>query len=187
MSQMQEALYRKNNDCAKRAVPILEPCEIDTQELSDTRYHDNALGESGRRQLKPTSVPRIVGNHPTRPDRHAMERTSRLKSPRVTRTSALGTGKRSENRRGSTHCHESVAGQPQPKQNESIEAQILRFKERADLRECLLPGMLSRISPKACEGWQQRASVRNSRMMARLKLEFCRNCRFGLKREPASV
>lgn len=187
MSQMQEALYRKNNDCAECAVPVLEPCETDTQELSDKRRHESALGESGRRQLKPTSIPRIVRNHATRPDRHAMERTSRFKSLRVTRTSAPGTGKRSENRRIPTHCHESVAGEPLQKQSESIEAQILRFQQRADLRECLLPGMLSRISPKACEGWQQQASVRNSRMMAKVKLEFCRNCRFGLKREPASV
>jgi hypothetical protein len=187
MSRMQEFFSRKDYHCARPAVPVAEPCEADTQEQSDKSPRDDTLGESDYRQLRRSSILWIVRKSPSRDERSSTERTSRLKSPKVARTSTPGTGKRSESRRVSALRHGSVSGQPRQRESESVAAQIRRFQERADLRECLLPGMLARISRKACEGWQRQASARNSRMMARIKLEPCKSCQYCLIRDPASV
>ena len=181
MSRMQDALFRKDYECAKPAMPVAEICDDDTQEPSDKSYQGNALRKSDQRQLGPRPILWIVPNTPAESDRPAAERTSPRKSTRVGRTSARHTRKRSEGRRAPALRNESVAGQPQQKEDESIAAQILRFQERADLRACLLPGMLGRISRKACEGWQRQASVRNSRMLAKIKLESCKNCQYAIK------
>ncbi len=187
MSRMQEALSRKDCDRAKPAVPVAEPYEADTQEPSSKGYNDNTLSESDYRQLPHSSILWIVRKSPTRDDRPSVERTSRTKSRRVARESAPGTCKRSKNRRVSAPRHGSVTGQPRREESESVAAQIRRFQERADLRECLLPGMVGGVSRKACEGWQRQASVRNSRMLAKVKLEPCKRCRYSLESNPASV
>jgi hypothetical protein len=187
MSRMQEALSRKDYECAKNAMPVAAPCEADAQEQSNEMSRDKTVGESDFNQLRRSAILWIVRNPPTRDYRPAAERTSRLKSPRVARTNAPGTGKRSQRTRVSVPSHESVPGQPRQNQVESVAAQIRRFQERADLRECLLPGMLSRISGKACEGWQRQASVRTSRIMAKMKLEACKRCQYGLEPDPATV
>lgn len=187
MSRMQEALSHNDYDCATAAVPVAEPCEADTQERSDKRYHVKTVGESDCRQLWRSSMQRIVRNPPSRVDRPAAERTSRLGSPRAAGASAPRTCKRSESRSVSVPRQESVSGQLRLNDGESVAEQIRRFQERADLRECLLPGMLSKISRKACEGWQRQASVRTSRMLAKMKLEFCKRCQYGREPDPASV
>jgi hypothetical protein len=187
MSRMQEALSRKDYDCAKPAVPVLVPCETDTQERSDMSFHDSTLVESDYRQHRRRSTLTVVGNHPTRGDRPAPPKTSQLKSPGIGRENAPRKCKLSKRRSVHTHRHGAVSGQSLQLQSESVQAQMLRFQARVDLRECLLPGMLSRISPKACKGWQHQASLRNSRMMAKMKLEICKSCRFGLQPEPTSV
>jgi hypothetical protein len=187
MSRMQEVLSHEDYDCAKHAVPVSEPCEADTQNRSDKRYHCKTIAESDCRRLWRSSIQWITRNPPTRTDRPAAERTSRLKSPRRARAGDLGTGKRSESRSVSVPRQESVSAQPRQKESESVAAQIRRFQERADLRECLLPGMLSRISRKACEGWQRQASLRTSRILAKMKLESCKRCQYALEPDPASV
>ena len=187
MSRMQEALSHKDYDCAKPAVPVAEPSEADTQERSDKRYHSKTIGESDCRRLWRSSIQWIVRNPPTRADRPTAERTSRFKSARVARTGDQGTGERPGSRSVSVPRQESVSGQPRRKESDSVATQIHRFQERADLRECLLPGMLSRITRKACEGWQRQASLRNSRMLAKMKLESCKRCQYALEPDPASV
>ena len=62
--------------------------------------------------------------------------------------------------------------------NDSLDAQIRIFKEREDLRECLIPGMVSGISQKACEGWQRQATARSARFMAKIKLGPCKDCKY---------
>ncbi len=181
MSRMQDALFRKDYDCAKPACPLTEMCEADTEERFDKSCHGDTLRESDRRQLKRSPIMWIVHESPTGGDRPAAERTARLKSGRMGSTRAPGTRKRSESRKLSAPGNESPAVQPRQREDESVAAQIRRFQERADLRECLLPGMLSGVSRKACEGWQRQESVRNSRMLAKIKLESCKKCRYGLE------
>ena len=187
MSRMQEAFSRTEHDCAKPAVPVAEPFEVDTQEQSERRHEDHIIGESDYRQLRRSSIPWIVRKSPTRNDRPAGERISRRRFHRVARPSAPGTFKRSESRAVAAPHQESVSGQPGRRESESVAAQIRRFQERADLRECLLPGMLGKISGRACQGWQRQASVRNSRVLAKIKLEPCKGCQYCLEPDPASV
>ena len=180
MSRMQDALFPKDHDCPKPAVPVADLCEADTQEGSLESCQGDTLRRSDHSKLRRSPILWIVRPFPTRDDRPAAERTVRLKSKRVGGTSPQGTRSRSQNRRLSALRSESVAGKPLQKEDESVAAQIRRFQEGADLRECLLPGMLGRISPKACEGWQRQTSVRNSRMMAKIKLEPCKKCQYGI-------
>ncbi len=187
MSRVQEALSRKDHDCAEPAVPVAEPFEADNQERSDKSCQHGGLGEYEYRQLRRGSILQIVRKSSTGSDRSAAQRTSRLKSPKSARASVLGTCKGSEIGRISAPRHESESARPLQEQSESVAAQIRRFQERADLRECLLPGMLGRISRKACEGWQRQASVRNSRMLAKIKLASCKGCPYASKPDPASV
>jgi hypothetical protein len=62
--------------------------------------------------------------------------------------------------------------------NASHSDQIKLFKERLDLRECRVPGMLSKISPAACEGRRKQAEMKNSKFMGKIKLGPCRECRY---------
>ncbi len=63
-------------------------------------------------------------------------------------------------------------------ENDSLDAQIRIFKEREDLRKCLIPGMVSGMSQKACEGWQRQVTARSARFMAEIKLGPCKDCKY---------
>jgi len=63
-------------------------------------------------------------------------------------------------------------------ENDYLDAQIRIFKEREDLRECLIPGMVSGISQKACEGWRRQATARSARYLAKIKLGPCKDCKY---------
>lgn len=187
MSGTQKTLSREDYVCAKSAVPVVQQCDAATQELFYERIPDTNLCESGSPPLRRSSTPWIIRNPSAIGDRSEAERTSQLKCHRVARASSPGKCRRSESRQVSVPEHEPVCGQSRKRENESVAAQIRRFQERADLRECLLPGMLSRISRKACEGWQRQASVRTSKMMSKIKLESCRRCPYGSRTGPGSV
>ncbi len=62
--------------------------------------------------------------------------------------------------------------------NDSLDDQIRVFKEREDLRECLIPGMVSGISQKACEGWRRQAIGRYARYLSKVKLDLCKDCKY---------
>lgn len=185
MPRMQDALFRKDSDCAKPAVPGVEICEVDTHEQSEKSHQDATMRDIDRRQFKHRPILWIVPKSPARDDHHAPKRSARSKSTRVERPNVVETRKRAEARRESALRHEPAAGHTQPQEDQSVSAQIRRFQERADLRECLLPGMLGKVSRKACEGWQRQATVRNSRMLARVKLDPCKKCTYAL--EPATL
>lgn len=63
-------------------------------------------------------------------------------------------------------------------ENDSLDAQIRMFKEREDLRKCLIPGMVSGMSQKACEGRQRQITARSARFMAKIKLGQCKDCKY---------
>ncbi len=182
---MQEALSRKDYDSPKPVVPVLAPSENDIPQSSE-KHHGSGLAESDGLRTPTQSALMIVANTAARPDRPTSSATSQLKSPKVGRASAPGKHK-PRRRSAPTHRHGVVSGQSPQQQCESIQAQVLNFQQREDLRNCLLPGMLSRISQKACEGWQRQASFRRSRIMANLKLDICKTCRFSLEPNQAPV
>ncbi len=62
--------------------------------------------------------------------------------------------------------------------NDNLDDQIRLFKEQEDLRECLIPGMVSGISQKACEGWRRQATARYARYLAKVKLDLCKDCKY---------
>lgn len=72
------------------------------------------------------------------------------------------------------------------REEKSLAEQIRSFQERADLRECRLPGMLSRISRQACEGWQRQTGLYSSQILAKIKLNPCTRCEhfLGSARNP---
>jgi hypothetical protein len=70
---------------------------------------------------------------------------------------------------------------------EAVEAQIRKFMERPDLRHCWLPGMLSRISREACEGWQRQARFRASKLSVKIKLDPCKKCQFYVQTAAAPL
>jgi hypothetical protein len=70
---------------------------------------------------------------------------------------------------------------------EAVDAQIRAFMERPDLRHCWLPGMLSRISRQACEGWQRQARFRASKLSVKIKLDPCKKCQFYVQNAAASL
>jgi len=63
-------------------------------------------------------------------------------------------------------------------ENDSLGDQIRIFKEREDLRECLIPGMVSGISQNACEGRQRQITARSARFMAKIQLGPCNDCKY---------
>jgi hypothetical protein len=77
---------------------------------------------------------------------------------------------------------------PQRAEDDRLAVQIREFQKRSDLRDCLLPGMLGRVSRSACEGWQRHAASRSSRFLAKIKLGPCRGCKyFSDDPQPAAV
>jgi hypothetical protein len=82
------------------------------------------------------------------------------------------------NRRNAVANAEAQYAQRPTAAPESVDAQIRKFMERPDLRNCCLPGMISRISRQACEGWQRQSRNRASKLTVKIKLDPCRKCRF---------
>lgn len=62
--------------------------------------------------------------------------------------------------------------------NDNLDDQIRVFKEREDLRECLIPGMVGGISQDACEGWRRQATARYARYLSKVKLDLCKDCKY---------
>ncbi len=187
MSGIQDALFRKDYDCTKPAVPVTELCDADAQERSEKSYQSDTLREIDHRRLKGGTVLWIIPKSPTIGDRPAKQRTARLKSTRVGRRKPPDTRKRPEAGRVPALGRESGVELPRQEKEESLAEQIRRFQERADLRECLLPGMVGGVSQKACEGWQRQAALRNSRMLAKIKLQPCKECPYALRPAAARV
>ena len=187
MSGIQDALFRKDYDRTKPALPVAEICDADAQEQSEKSYQSDTLSEIDHRRVTGGTVLWIIPKSPIIGDRPAKPRTARLKSTRVGRTNRRGTRKPPQARIVPALGKESVSELPRQEKGESLAEQIRRFQERGDLRECLLPGMVGGVSQKACEGWQRQASLRNSRMLARIKLEPCKKCPYALKPAAARV
>lgn len=179
MSWMEEASTRQEYHYADLGGPVrcrtrAEDAPDEGFETENVHEHDELLVQSKRPLwIVPNNGPR--GEHPG-PARNLPHRSTNL-----VRARNLGARGRAEARSLSVPREESRCVQFHEKQVESVADQIRRFQENADLRECLLPGMLSKISRKACEGWQRQTTARSSSLMAKIKLDPCRSCQYFLE------
>jgi hypothetical protein len=185
MSRMQDALSREDYDCANYAVPVAVMLEANTPEPSDERQNRTPASEPDRGRLSRSDILWIVRHPVPRRDRTRPGDPSQPNSPRVERKTAPKGRKRPDRGPVSIPRVEQARLEPSERQAVALAAQVKSFQERSDLRECLIPGMLSKISPKACEGWQHQATVRTSRVMAKMKLDSCKNCPHRLQAEQA--
>lgn len=179
MSRMQEAFFRKGYDCTKPHGQFAAACEAVAQEPSSGTCQENTCNQPDRTQSRRNSILWMVRNPRTNGLRPAAKKNTGLISSRTARG-------RSDCVRVSIPRQEANSPRPREKTDESVSTQIKRFQGREDLRECLLPGMLSKISQKACEGWQRQASVRTSRVLARMKLDPCKRCQYRLEADNVS-
>ncbi|MGO9119270.1 MAG: hypothetical protein ACLQPD_16890 [Desulfomonilaceae bacterium] len=150
-----------NNE--ERPIWAPEPCCHEARDLG------RASGDSAER----------IVQHPTSEDeRNGAETDKKLKSAIIPRAGAS---------KGQGHSH----ARPRPvfrkvfcraprvqNANDNLDDQIRIFKEREDLRECRIPGMVSGISQKACEGWRRQATGRYSRYLGKVKLGLCKDCKY---------
>lgn len=186
MSRMQDALSREEYNCANPAMPVAVMMEAETLEQTN-QAHTSQQNESNGRSLSRNAILWIVRHPAPREDRTGRSDVSRPKSPRVQRQNYPKARKRHVPGPVSIPRHDISSVQVAKRKEETLAAEIQRFQERPDLHACLLPGMLSKISPNACEGWQRQATHRTSRVMAKMKLDSCRNCPYRLQAEPAHV
>lgn len=176
MSRMQEASEGVECTYAQLASSITQ--ETSNQEsvpwLPEAGCHEaRHSGRAGR-----NSVAWIHRDTKSRDRQHGSDPKKESKSRTIARPSSP-VGERPLDARSRSIGHKVSNHLPVARSdNDSLDAQIRRFKQREDLRECLLPGMLSGISPQACEGWQRQATARTGRFIAKIKLGPCKECRY---------
>jgi hypothetical protein len=120
----------------------------------------------------------IVQHSTSRDERNGASTNKKHKSPIMPQTSTLERQRHSQVRSRSIR-HKAFCRLPLGQnENDSLDAQIRNFKQREDLRECLMPGMVSGISQKACEGWQRQVTARSARFLAKIKLGPCKDCKY---------
>jgi hypothetical protein len=175
MSRAQEALSLKDYVCAKPEYTVTE-----TRRRSEKRDETKPAGELEYRHSHRGAL-RIVPSGVNTNDGSAPAETSKPDASKQQRKSAWRKYQRSAGKRPVIHLYQSAVEESRPTERESLAAQISRFQARADLRQCLLPGMVSGVTAQACEGWQRQASIRTSRLMAKLKLEPCKECPYALE------
>ncbi len=176
MSRMQEASGTVECNYAQLADSITAEANNQERPLwvpEPSCYEGRDFGRARR-----DSVVRIV-QHPTSGDeRNGAETNKKLKSPIMPQASASERQRHSHARSRSIR-HKVFCRLPLVQnENDYLDAQIRIFKEREDLRECLIPGMVSGISQKACEGWRRQATARSARCLAKIKLGPCKDCKY---------
>ena len=176
MSRMQEASGPPEYSYAQLAKSITS--EDDNQEQPLRIPDSNRYNGSPFDRARGNSMVLIVQQPSSRDEQNEAETNKGLKSAIRHQTNALERQGRSQRR--SRSLRQKVASRLTSGQteNDCLDTQIRIFKQREDLRECLIPGMISGISQKACEGWQHQATARSARYLAKIKLGPCRNCRY---------
>jgi hypothetical protein len=176
MSRMQEASGAVEYNYAQLANSITS--EANNQERPLCVPERNCYEGSDFGRARRDSGAWIVQHPAPRDEGNGAETNKKLKSSIMAQTSTSERQRHSQTRSRSLR-HEVFCRLPLGQnENDSLDAQIRIFKQREDLRECLMPGMVSGISQKACEGWQRQASARSARIMAKIKLGPCKDCKY---------
>lgn len=180
MSQLHEILCQVDYQPTEAEV-----CKHEVPKTCTREYFYDSVGvvDGDRSDSSPhrcRATIRMVHNPETRGGSPISGKPSHVESGKESRRTVAEGRRAPINKKLQVAVHESQSGACLRKLNEPLDAQIIRFQDRDDLRECLLPGMLGRISPRACEGWKREATARNSRAMSKIKLEPCKRCRFGV-------
>ena len=156
--------------------------EFNYAKLADTitAEADNELPQGRDFGRVPSDSAVQIVQHPTSEDeRNGAETNKKL-------TSAIMPQNRASKGQGHSHARPRPVyrkffcrAQRVQNENDNLDAQIRIFKEREDLRECRIPGMISGISQKACEGWRRQATGRYARFPAKIKLGLCKDCKYS--------
>jgi hypothetical protein len=124
------------------------------------------------------STVRII-QHPTSEDKGNGTKTNKKLKSTVAPQARASKGQGHPHARSRRVYHKGFSRLPFVQNgNENLDDQIRFFKEREDLRECLIPGMVDGISQKACEGWRRQATARYARYLAKVKLDLCKDCKY---------
>jgi hypothetical protein len=176
MSRMQEASGAVEYNYAQPANSITP--EANNQERPLCVPEPNCCEGSDFGRARRDSGAWIVQHPTSRDERNGAATNKKHELPITPQTSTSG-------RQGHTHArsrsvrHKAFCRLPLGQnENDSLDAQIRIFKEREDLRKCLIPGMVSGMSQKACEGWQRQATSRSARFLAKIKLGPCKDCKY---------
>jgi hypothetical protein len=171
MPEMQQTTYVKQFQCIHDALAVKCPPDDEPEFCHGSEsdvgqdYHDQASVPRDRAvEMAMVRVERIASQSARGPK-------SRRRLPRLVATGGTNRGALVANSR--TQNSDGTTAEP-----EAVDAQIRKFMERPDLRHCWLPGMLSRISREACEGWQRQARFRASKLSVKIKLDPCKRCQF---------
>jgi len=180
MPQLREVLRHVDHQPTKAEVPSRDVPQTPTREYFPERPGVVADNRSNSPRHQCRGAIRMVENPETPSGSRIPGKPSHVEFGKESRRTVVEGSRASTNKRLQVVVHGSQSGGCLRKLDEPFDAQVRRFQDRDDLRECLLPGMLGRISPRACEGWKREAVVRNSRSMSKIKLEPCKRCRFGI-------
>ena len=166
MSGMQEAPGTVECNYAQLADTITAEAD---HELPQGRDFGRAPGDSAVQ----------IVQHPTSEDeRNGVATNEKLKSAIMPQTRAYKGQGHSHARSHSIFLKAFCRLPLVQNENDNLDAQIRIFKEREDLRECRIPGMVSGISQEACEGWRRQATGRYARFPAKIKLGLCKDCKY---------
>ena len=177
MSRMQEASGTVETNYAHLADSIA--AEANNQERRLSVPEPSCYEGRNSRRDRRGSVVRIVQPPTSRDELNGAATKKGLKYPIMTQTRASRRRGHSHARSGSL-CRKSFCRLPLVQnENDDVDGQISTFKDREDLRECLIPGMVSGISQKACEGWRRQTTASSARFLAKIKLGPCKDCRYS--------
>jgi hypothetical protein len=119
----------------------------------------------------------LIVQHTSEDERNGAKTNKKLKSATMPQTGA-SKGKGHSHARSRPVYRKGFSRLPVVQNgNDDLDGQIRIFKERGDLRECRIPGMVSGISQKACEGWRRQATGRYARYLSKVKLDLCKDCK----------
>jgi hypothetical protein len=175
MSRMQEASDPVEYNYAQLTKSISP--EANNQERTPWVSEDGSSEESHFRRSHRDSAVWIV-KHPIARDERNVSANKEGESPQMDHAGAPDRKRHSQPRSRSVRGRVSLPLPFGQNETDSLGAQIRKFKEREDLRECLIPGMVGGISQKACEGWRRQTTARSARLMAKIKLGPCKDCKY---------
>ena len=169
----------KGHSAPDSAAPVKS--ESTTKEMFNPQFGGELLTENNGPDNDIQSVESVLRKLNARLDNLSFDKNyGKVASRRIYRgTRGRLRGKVSRERGRPASDRQNIQLKAGTGNKESLAEQVKKFQQRTDLRECLLPGMKRGISKQACEGWRRQVLDHSSRLMARVKLDPCKKCRFA--------